>query len=234
MITKMSWLVAVFLSAVSVMSGENITNGMTRYAVIEILGQPKGHSIFQNKEFLFYERGKIELTGGKVSCVGLISPTELAEKLAAQPKPSTGMTEGELEDVLLQLRQIFLTAVECGNAENAKEGYSMFIALRDKYPSAFKEHEERYRQFIEIRRNKNSPQYLIMGATHDMPEVRLYVWESIYEETTAMGISSEKIQSLLNEESPEQRLKRLKELKDAGLITESDYETRKKSILNNL
>lgn len=236
MITKINWLVvvAVFLSTVSVMAEENITNGMSRYAVVEILGQPKGHSSSENKEVLFYERGKIELTDGKVSRVALISLTKFAEQLAAQPKPATGITEGELEESLRQLRQSFLSAVESNNGERAKEARSIFFALREQYPSTFIEHEERYRQFIETRRHKNPPQNLVMYATHDMPEVRLYVWESIYEETAAMGISSEKIQSLLNDESPKQRLKKLKEFKDAGLITESDYETRKKSILNNL
>jgi hypothetical protein len=215
------------------MAEGNITNGMSRYAVVEILGQPKGHSSSKNKEVLFYERGKIELTDGKVFRVELISQAKLAEQLAAQPKPATG-TEEELEESLCQLRQSFLSAVESNDGERAKEARSIFFVLREQYPSAFKEYEEKYRKCLEIRRNKNSPELLIKYDAQYMPKFRLYVWETMYEETAAMGISSEKIQSLLNDESPKQRLKKLKELKDAGLITESDYETRKKAVLNNL
>ena len=57
--------------------------GDTREKVTDELGNPNGHIVAGHNEFLFYDRGTVELANGKVTIVRLLTDDQLAAKQAA-------------------------------------------------------------------------------------------------------------------------------------------------------
>lgn len=75
-------MAALFLAGSSSAADPKI--GDSKDQVLDALGNPKGRMLMKNIEAFFYDRGSVELTGGQVSAVKLISEEQLAQKKANQ------------------------------------------------------------------------------------------------------------------------------------------------------
>ena len=80
---------SIILMAVAVLAGAvrgEVTRGDSYASVLEQLGEPRGEIAAGDYRLLYYDRGKVELRGGKVSKTELVSADqlELQQLLAAR------------------------------------------------------------------------------------------------------------------------------------------------------
>lgn len=109
--------------------------GDTRERVLDLLGNARGTINVKGNEVLFYDRGTIELTGGKVTQVKLITEQQLAQdritaernaKLAAVERERL-LKEGEDE-------KLKALADEALPKKSGAEQVAFWTALAAKYP----------------------------------------------------------------------------------------------------
>lgn len=76
--------IPMLMAATLVAMAEDPKLGDSKDTVLDSLGNPKGRMVLKNLEALFYDRGSVELTDGKVSAVKLVTAEQLAKKQADQ------------------------------------------------------------------------------------------------------------------------------------------------------
>lgn len=152
-----SFISFLALAAIAVQA-DGIKPGDSYEQVIAVLGQPKGEISSGTYRLLDYERGKVELRGGKVSKAEIISAEELAEKkLLRERKLAETQKANEearahriVEGTAIRKSKLADTAFMNSTAGERVAFWQAFkkqypeVSLGDEYSTALKELELQY------------------------------------------------------------------------------------------
>jgi len=161
------------------------------------------------------------------ACVNLLL---IPFAMSVEMVTTTGNSIHDLEDVLFSLKHQFLTALANGDGVSARQAQYIFNSNRNRHLEIFRNKEAEYYKALKFLENPSSDEVWVSV----MVSSRVYIWQTVYEDAAKMGISQEKIASILAADPNRGKLLKLKKLKDEGLITEQEYETKRKAIINGL
>jgi hypothetical protein len=140
------------------------------------------------------------------------------------------------------VRQNFLAALLENNGMKAKIARAEFEACREEYSDFFAKAEPDYRQskaMAEATEVGHARSLFMLAAETCRP----LVWATIYEDTAKVGLSYERVQEILNQPSEhtdpviknfEAKLKKLEEATQAGLLSDIEYLTKFKEIMDSI
>jgi len=155
-------------------------------------------------------------------------------------------TIADLEATLSSLKNEFLSALAKGDGVSARQAQDAFDINRRNNEALFRNEEMVY--YKALKTLESNPKtttptqteawYMAFNVANSAAEIlaanRVYIWKTVYEDAAKMGLSQEKIASILAADPNREKLLKLKKLKDEGLITEQEYETKRKAIINGL
>lgn len=152
------WLILLATGLAAIAVQAEVDTGETYARVLERLGQPQGEIASGDYRLLYYERGKVELRGGKVTKSDLLSPEQfetqrlLREKQAAEAERSAQeararrIVEGTAVRAARLADPVFMASSAADRVafwQHFKRTYPE-VLLGDEYTVALRELEQQY------------------------------------------------------------------------------------------
>jgi len=134
---------------------------------------------------------------------------------------------------LYRVRQNFLSALLKKDSERANNLQNMYFENRRLNWQFFAEQDSIYHKCQQALQHTTNPEE-IRAYSEKISIARLFVWQTVYEDAAKMGLSRDEIISILAADPNRDKLLKLKKLKEDGLITEQEYEAKRKAIISGL